>query len=83
MSIVFQVFRTLKHNNRVVILPKILQLKLGMREVDDTEGAIKILLCKKFRSTDFKIKAPEVQSEYRKLFDKVGEAEGLNSLRGF
>lgn len=51
--------------------------------MDDTEGAIKILLCKKFRSTDFKIKGPEVQGEYRKLFDKVGEAEGLNSLRGF
>lgn len=33
--------------------------------------------------TDFKIEVPEVQSKYRKLFDKVGEAEGLNSLRGF
>lgn len=29
------------------------------------------------------MKVPEVQTKYRKLFDKVGEAEGLNSLRGF
>lgn len=36
VSIVFQLFRALKQNNRVVTLPKLLPPKLGIREVDDT-----------------------------------------------
>lgn len=31
-----------------------------------------MLLCKKFESTDFEIKVPEVQSKYRKLLDRSG-----------